>query len=739
MTPGTARRTLAAAITTVLAATALATAPAATAAPGEAAGTRTAPATAAETLPKFPLDTTIVGAGPSGFLGTTGHADEHGRWMVGDTWFRSDGGSTVVTELDSAKAATPNALISDIVAVSDSWERRVVRLRDMSGTVTAPVVFDLRTLGATHKLVGLYGSTLLVQSEGGNGLKEFHLVSKNGSTLTERKITGVPADVREVTEVSGTEGTGVISYRSTGSPAASASLMVDLASATVTATLPDAPRLSGKKMLREDAQGFVVTDRATGTEKRIALAKISRAVGFYGESVAYTVTDSPGLFGYSLLDGSTVKLLDKVTHSVSGPGDVLLVQGGSIEHGEGIYRLDTGRNGYPIVVKIATTGQETALKVVGTNVGPVVNLDPANGRYPFSWTLSHSDFDATVKLTHKKTGRTYVQEFKDIRFNDSVGFLWRGNFWERSGHPGEPMPNGDYSWKLTAKPHDGIGPDLETGGDFELVRSPKVHDFNNNGTPDLLVRDKVGELRRVDTVYDVWRGRVVRADSGGYIGRGWQGYRQVESVGDVAGTNAADVIGIDGAGALWFHPGTGADSGAPLAPRVRIGGGWGVYTQLAGGSDLTGDGRADLVAVDKAGDLWLYKGTGNVNQPFAPRKKTGFGWNIYNKITAVGNLAGGPAGDLVARDKAGVLWLYLGKGDGTYAARTKIGGGWNQYTHIVGTGDATMDGTPDLYAIGPYDTVYTYSGTGDWRVPFRTRKTTEVLADLPLQNVDKVF
>ncbi|KAF2774605.1 hypothetical protein [Streptomyces sp. OM5714] len=37
--------------------------------------------------------------------------------------------------------------------------------------------------------------------------------------------------------------------------------------------------------------------------------------------------------------------------------------------------------------------------------------------------------------------------------------------------------------------------------------------------------------------------------------------------------------------------------------------------------------------------------------------------------------------DLVARDSAGVLWLYRGTGSASapYAARTKIGGGWNTY------------------------------------------------------------
>ncbi|MFB8407507.1 FG-GAP repeat domain-containing protein, partial [Streptomyces sp. NPDC055912] len=132
------------------------------------------------------------------------------------------------------------------------------------------------------------------------------------------------------------------------------------------------------------------------------------------------------------------------------------------------------------------------------------------------------------------------------------------------------------------------------------------------------------------------------------------------------------------------------------------------------------DGWADLVATYKRGDLWFYKGTGTAAKPFPPRKKIGFGWGVYHQLTATGNIAGAKAGDLVARDKDGALWLYLGNGDGTFAQRIKVGGGWNEYSHIVGTGDANKDGRPDLYAThGPNRTAYFYAGTGNWRTPLR--------------------
>ncbi|MFB6531358.1 FG-GAP repeat domain-containing protein [Streptomyces sp. NPDC056399] len=107
-------------------------------------------------------------------------------------------------------------------------------------------------------------------------------------------------------------------------------------------------------------------------------------------------------------------------------------------------------------------------------------------------------------------------------------------------------------------------------------------------------------------------------------------------------------------------------------------------------------------------------------RPSPPRKKIGFGWGVYHQLTATGNIAGAKAGDLVARDKDGALWLYLGNGDGTFAQRIKVGGGWNEYSHIVGTGDANKDGRPDLYAThGPNRTAYFYAGTGNWRTPLR--------------------
>ncbi|MFD3724469.1 FG-GAP repeat domain-containing protein [Streptomyces sp. NPDC058671] len=192
------------------------------------------------------------------------------------------------------------------------------------------------------------------------------------------------------------------------------------------------------------------------------------------------------------------------------------------------------------------------------------------------------------------------------------------------------------------------------------------------------------------------------------IGTGRQIYNQPESVGNIAGGPAADVVARDKDGVLWEYLGKGDGT---FAPRTRIGSGWNAYNKITGGSDLTGDGCPDLLATDTSGVLWLYKSTGNYLAPFAARVRVGGGWGIYNQITAVGDIAGSTAGDLVARDTTDVLWLYQGTGTGAFAGRVRIGGGWGSFSHLVGVGDTDGNGRNDLYAVSSAGSRL-YSGTG---------------------------
>ncbi|MEU3606009.1 VCBS repeat-containing protein [Streptomyces sp. NPDC035033] len=189
--------------------------------------------------------------------------------------------------------------------------------------------------------------------------------------------------------------------------------------------------------------------------------------------------------------------------------------------------------------------------------------------------------------------------------------------------------------------------------------------------------------RHSDGIYAIRSdGRLNYGNWGGPIrdlGGGWNTYNKVFSASNTGGGTSDDLLARDGSGVLWHYLGYG--NGA-LTQRYRIGSGWNAYTQIAGKGDVSGDGRADIVARDRNGVLWLYKGTGNYRAPFAPRIRVGSGWNTYNLLVSSGDLTGDGRADLVARDGAGALWLYKGRGSSSapYTARVKIGtSGWNSF------------------------------------------------------------
>ncbi|MGX2998292.1 FG-GAP repeat domain-containing protein [Streptomyces sp. JNUCC 64] len=161
---------------------------------------------------------------------------------------------------------------------------------------------------------------------------------------------------------------------------------------------------------------------------------------------------------------------------------------------------------------------------------------------------------------------------------------------------------------------------------------------------------------------------------------GWDQYDQLLSPGDLGGSPEAELIARDRSGALWVFS---ARRDATLRPGVRVGPGWNRYDQIAGLGDLTGDRVPDVVARDRAGVLWLHKGTGELEKPFARRVPVGLGWNRYNHLTSIGDLDQDGTSDLLARDRAGTLWLHKGTGHALwpFKKRERLAGGtgWNTY------------------------------------------------------------
>ncbi|WP_395366912.1 FG-GAP-like repeat-containing protein [Streptomyces sp. YH02] len=232
-------------------------------------------------------------------------------------------------------------------------------------------------------------------------------------------------------------------------------------------------------------------------------------------------------------------------------------------------------------------------------------------------------------------------------------------------------------------------------------------DMNADRRADILVRDTVGRL---------WF--LPGDDTGRLVGSGgWNAFDALTRHGDFSRDGREDVIAREkSTGKLWLYPGTG--TGALGARKLLGSGGWNAMSRIAAFGDLSGDGRTDLLAVEKStGRLWLYPGT--TTGGLGGRKLLGSGgWNGMNALVGAGDMNGDGRADLYAREAAtGKLWLYPGRAV-ALGARALVGsGGWNGMESILGVGDWSADGRPDLLASnGDWLSHYRGTGTGGLRV-----------------------
>ncbi|MGW7289397.1 FG-GAP repeat domain-containing protein [Streptomyces sp. NPDC054847] len=167
---------------------------------------------------------------------------------------------------------------------------------------------------------------------------------------------------------------------------------------------------------------------------------------------------------------------------------------------------------------------------------------------------------------------------------------------------------------------------------------------------------------------------------GAYLGKGWQIYNALVGPGDLSGDGKGDLLARDSSGVLWLYPGNG--SGTAVTPRIKIGAGWNGYNAIVGAGDITGDGFADIVARTPAGQLYLYKGHGQAGWVFESRQLIGSGWQGYNKLVAPGDITGDGRADLLATTSGGTLYRYDADGKSPFKPRVSIGTSWNTYASL---------------------------------------------------------
>ncbi|MFF5298220.1 trypsin-like serine protease [Streptomyces sp. NPDC013161] len=193
----------------------------------------------------------------------------------------------------------------------------------------------------------------------------------------------------------------------------------------------------------------------------------------------------------------------------------------------------------------------------------------------------------------------------------------------------------------------------------------------------------------------------------------WGGVNLVRSA-DLNRDGYQDWIYRTTAGAVYwdhFQLNSARDDGSWVSTKIFAN--WKTRTRIIAPGDVTGDYLPDLVSVDSAGVLWIYPGKGNGT--FSSPSRVGGGWSQYNTLVGHGDFNGDGKADLLARNKStGVVYLYKGagkSGTGAFAARVKVRT-WGSYNAFDAVGDFTGDGKADLLIRNASNALYLYPGTG---------------------------
>ncbi|MEU8757098.1 VCBS repeat-containing protein [Streptomyces chartreusis] len=199
-------------------------------------------------------------------------------------------------------------------------------------------------------------------------------------------------------------------------------------------------------------------------------------------------------------------------------------------------------------------------------------------------------------------------------------------------------------------------------------------DLDGDGCNDVFVRRSRGEA----DIYPTMCGGLPDIQSLHVkVSSDWSAYDAVLSPGDLTGDGRADLLTRSAAsGKLYLYANDGSGG---FKARTLAGSGYGGYKKLISAGDLDGDGKNDVLGIDTSNELWRFGGTGAGT--FRPRSLVFKDWGTsYKDVVGGLDLSGDGRSDLISLDKDGRACLNRGNGQGGFAGRTQVGKATNWWS-----------------------------------------------------------
>ncbi|MGW3423577.1 trypsin-like serine protease [Streptomyces phaeochromogenes] len=194
----------------------------------------------------------------------------------------------------------------------------------------------------------------------------------------------------------------------------------------------------------------------------------------------------------------------------------------------------------------------------------------------------------------------------------------------------------------------------------------------------------------------------------------WAAQPRVDDT-DLTYDGRADLLARTPSGGLFQQN----SNGTSLAQRAYQGNGWQTAT-WALQADLDRDFYQDLIVRDKT-DGKLYRSYMDHAVGDWTWMQISSVWGGYKSYAIPGDMTGDARPDLLAVDADGSVYLYPGRGNGEFYGKVKVVSGSWKNVKIFGHGDLSGDGRPDLLVRSTDGTLWLYRGTGKEKTPWSAR------------------